>query len=62
MATYRFGGVNKAPKTRATQQCCEPACGPTTCGTSGEAQVKAGEKGMAKDQCCEPDCGPNTCP
>ena len=37
MATYRFAGVKKAPEAKA-EQCCEPVCGPTTCGTSAEVK------------------------
>lgn len=38
MAVYRFAGVKKAPQAKATDQCCEPVCGPTTCGPSAEAK------------------------
>lgn len=38
MAIYRFPGVKKAPKAEEAQQCCEPVCGPTTCGTSAEVE------------------------
>lgn len=60
MAAYRFMGVRKAP-TGKSEQCCEPVCGPTTCGTS-TAATKKDSKEMAKDECCEPECSPTVCP
>ncbi len=37
MPIYRFAGVKKAPEVKA-EQCCEPVCGPTTCGPSAEVK------------------------
>lgn len=39
MVPYRLPGVKKAPKAREVQQCCEPVCGPSTCGGTA-AEVK----------------------
>lgn len=58
MGVYRFAGVKRTPKAKA-EECCEPVCGPTTCGTSVEAKDES--KTKVKDQCCEPECGPTTC-
>lgn len=50
-----------SPETETTDFCCEPDCGPDTCGPA-EAAVKFLEMpGMVAEQCCEPDCGPETC-
>lgn len=52
MAIYRFtGGMMKARQAEA-QQCCEPVCGPSTCGASAEAVARVTEeKGTAKGEC-----------
>lgn len=64
MALYSFQGVSTLP--RSTQGgCCEPVCGPTTCGGSAEAgaePVKTAPQQAKQDSCCEPECGPSTCP
>lgn len=43
MAAYRYGGVKRAK----ADGCCEPVCGPTTCGSSAEKQQKAKVKPVA---------------
>lgn len=60
---YRFAGVKER---RATQidQCCEPGCGPATCGSSTIEDPKTESEGVkvaATSGCCEPLCGPETC-
>lgn len=47
MATYRFAGVKTAPKAKTTEQCCEPFCGPATCG-GASAEVKDEPKAKEK--------------
>lgn len=45
----------------ATEQCCEPECGPTTC-EPAETAVEFVEKPVVvAEECCEPECGPDTC-
>lgn len=42
--------------------CCEPECGPETCGTEATAEeLRKGERDRASGGCCEPECGPETC-
>lgn len=43
MAAYRFTGVKKAPKANV-EGCCEPLCGPTTCGTSTEVKDQSKDR------------------
>lgn len=45
---------------QAPQGCCEPDCGPDTCGPTAEHEAPVT---MTQKQagCCEPDCGPDTC-
>lgn len=61
---YRFAGVRRRVTVTVSSGCCEPVCGPETCGTSEsetrERTKKAGEVQGAAG-CCEPVCGPETC-
>lgn len=44
-------------------ECCEPACGPDTCGSEQVVQIELAQP-EAKAQsasCCDPECGPG-CP
>lgn len=46
----------------AAEQCCEPECGPDTCGgPAGTQDVRIEDVSAAAEQCCEPECGPDTC-
>lgn len=46
----------------AAEQCCEPDCGPDTCGGATSVQeLDIEEVPAAAEQCCVPDCGPGTC-
>jgi len=62
---YRFAGVKERSATMVqTDQCCEPICGPTTCGISPVDNPKTESEGVKVktiNQCCEPLCGPETC-
>lgn len=54
--------VERAELAVLDQECCEPECGPNTCGPE-VARVEAVERPQAQSrcQCCEPECGPDTC-
>lgn len=58
--------VRVVEKQTAEDACCDPECGPDTCGPS--VQVIAAEAPMVEEkppqvaeQCCDPECGPDTC-
>ena len=62
---YRFAGVGRrVAVTVESSGCCEPTCGPETCGTSeSETRELAGKVNDVQETaaCCEPTCGPETC-
>lgn len=59
--SYRYQGVQNSVAVRVeTDQCCEPVCGPGTCGASEPEKVEP-LKAKAADGCCAPVCGPDTC-
>lgn len=45
----------------AQPHCCEPDCGPDTCGASAEEDPRFEDPPTAVEQCCEPGCDPSTC-
>ena len=62
---YRFTGIKERRATKVQiGECCEPFCGPSTCGTSTLEDPKTesgGVKVEATSQCCEPLRGQETC-
>jgi hypothetical protein len=47
----------------AEDVCCDPACGPETCGPTAVRveEPKAEQKEAAAEACCDPECGPEMC-
>ena len=41
--------------------CCEPECGPDTCGDEATVDVSPVRERIELQGCCEPECGPDTC-
>ena len=66
MAPYRFTGTRQLQPSAQTGPCCEPVCGPATCGTSSEVKAAPvavlAKEAEERDGCCEPECSPTTCP
>jgi hypothetical protein len=64
---YRYQGVS--PKRAAkvsVDGCCEPVCGPVTCGTASTqakntSQATSDKTDKPAEGCCEPGCSPATC-
>lgn len=48
----------------ASGGCCEPDCGPETCGCgtqAAELPIEVPQVKQTAGGCCEPECGPETC-
>jgi hypothetical protein len=60
---YRFAGVRRRVAVALQSSgCCEPTCGPETCGTSAsEMRARKADQVREEAGCCEPTCGPETC-
>lgn len=61
MTETKIAGVE--PKNTASE-CCDPACGPDTCGSEQVVQIETAQSNQVKAQagdCCDPGCGPGTC-
>lgn len=50
------GVTAEVQEQTATQECCEPECGPSTCGGPANKQdVRIEDKPAAAQECCEPE-------
>ena len=49
----------------SAETCCEPDCGPDTCGCGPAAEAVEApptiQRQASAETCCEPGCGPDTC-
>lgn len=61
MAVVETLRVRKAQEV--ADACCDPDCGPDTCGSPASAAqaVEPADKAKAVQECCDPACGPGTC-
>ena len=41
--------------------CCEPECGPDTCGHEATVEPQPVRERTEFQVCCGPECGPDTC-
>lgn len=57
--------VAREESGEAAGGCCEPECGPESCGPAASPareEVRPEARRATEGGCCEPDCGPETCP
>lgn len=63
VTTLRLPETAEQQRESASGGCCEPDCGPETCGTqAAELPIEVPQVKQTAGGCCgEPDCTPETC-